>query len=149
VSGYPGTVYLIHFDRPIGNPARPNRAGVAQHYTGWATPGRLLERIAEDMAGGARAPKIMQYAAAAGVGFELARLWEGGRAEERRVKGRGGASRLCPLCGVRVRPVPVTRGPEVKRRPPWWPPIEAPRPRLRLANAAAAAVSLAFGPPPY
>jgi hypothetical protein len=152
VSRYPGTVYLIHFDRPIGNHARPNRVAVAQHYIGHAAPGQLLERVAEDFAGGCRAPKIMQYAARAGVVFQLARLWEGGHDLERRLKRRGGASRLCPLCGVRPRVVPVTRGPEAARRPPWWPEIGAPRPRSAAAVASSALIGAAAAAgwaPPY
>lgn len=148
---YPGTVYLLHFAEPLGNPDRPNRAGLAQHYIGWAKDGRLLERIAEDQAGGPTAPKIMQAAARLGIASELARLWEGGPEQERRIKRQGGASRFCPLCGVKIKPRPVPpRSRDGRRRPPWWPPIgAAPRPRLGLARAAAAWSSIPEPEPPY
>jgi hypothetical protein len=34
----------------------------------------------------------------AGIGFELARTWEGDRYRERALKRQGGASRRCPIC---------------------------------------------------
>ena len=43
----PGIVYLLHFDRKIGNQA--SKYGTAQHYTGWTSD--LDERLAEHAAG--------------------------------------------------------------------------------------------------
>jgi hypothetical protein len=34
------------------------------------------------------------------IGWHLARTWPGDRYEERRIKNRGGKTRLCPSCGV-------------------------------------------------
>lgn len=46
----------------------------------------------------------MAVVKAAGISFEVARTWEGGRARERQIKRQGGASRCCPMCGIRPRP---------------------------------------------
>ncbi|MGW0807977.1 hypothetical protein [Nonomuraea sp. NPDC002799] len=83
-----GTVYLLHFDRPYKH---------ARHYIGW-TPGDLNRRLRQHRSGtGAR---LMKVITAAGIGFVVARVWDGGRNLERSLKNRGGASRCCPLCGV-------------------------------------------------
>ncbi|RVX43346.1 hypothetical protein EDD27_6027 [Nonomuraea polychroma] len=86
-----GTVYLLHFDRPYKH---------ARHYIGW-TPGDLNRRLHQHRNGsGAR---LMEVVTAAGIGFVVARIWDGGRNLERSLKRRGGASRSCPLCGVTPR----------------------------------------------
>jgi predicted GIY-YIG superfamily endonuclease len=85
-----GTVYLLHFDSAYEH---------ARHYTGWATD--LKSRLAEHNAGhGARLLAVIKQA---GIGWSLARTWTGPRARERQLKRQGGASRRCPLCGVRPR----------------------------------------------
>jgi predicted GIY-YIG superfamily endonuclease len=83
-------VYLIHFDR------RYKHAG---HYIGWARD--LLRRLAEHARG--QGARLMAVITEAGIGWRLARTWSGGRARERQIKKQGGASRRCPLCGVRPR----------------------------------------------
>jgi predicted GIY-YIG superfamily endonuclease len=88
-----GTVYLLHFDQPYKH---------ARHYVGWAA--NLKRRLAEHEAGhGAR---LLAVVRAAGIGWQLARLWPGGRARERQIKRQGGHSRQCPLCGVTPRRLP-------------------------------------------
>lgn len=86
-----GTVYLLHFDRPYGH---------AAHYTGWAD--NLAARLARHRTGhGARLLAVIR---AAGIGWTLARTWpDTTRADERALKRQGGASRRCPLCGIRPR----------------------------------------------
>ncbi len=87
-----GTVYLLHFDSPIGDVAKAH--GTAQHYLGWTTD--LAQRLAEHRAGnGAR---LMAAVAQAGIGFQVAATWEGDRVLERRLKQRKHAARFCPLC---------------------------------------------------
>lgn len=82
----PGTVYLLHFDRAYKH---------AGHYVGF-TKGDVSERLTEHANGtGAR---LTQVASRAGITFVLARTWKGGRKEERRLKAKGGASRMCPIC---------------------------------------------------
>jgi hypothetical protein len=88
----PGVVYLLHFDQPIGNTA--SRTGYAQHYTGWAAD--LMARL--DAHRSHSDVKIMQAVRAAGVGWALARTWQGSRNRERQIKNQGGASRYCPVC---------------------------------------------------
>jgi predicted GIY-YIG superfamily endonuclease len=88
-----GVVYLLHFDRPFGH---------ARHYTGWTTD--LVARLAEHAAG--RGARLLAVVTEAGIGWQLARTWCGTRNTERALKRQGGASRRCPLCGVRPQSVP-------------------------------------------
>jgi predicted GIY-YIG superfamily endonuclease len=92
-----GTVYLLHFDRPFGH---------ARHYTGFAIdlPARLVQH---ERGQGAR---LLAVVRASGIGWQLARTWEGTRARERQLKNQGGASRRCPLCGIRPRPAAGAAG---------------------------------------
>jgi predicted GIY-YIG superfamily endonuclease len=85
-----GTVYLLHFEQPYKH---------ARHYLGWTDD--LTARLAAHQAGhGAR---LLAVVKAAGITWHLARTWPGSRARERQLKRQGGASRRCPLCGVRPR----------------------------------------------
>src|SRR5690348_739489 len=119
-----GTVYLIHFDR------RYQHAG---HYLGWARD--LLARLAEHARGhGAR---LMAVITEAGIGWQLARTWPGGRARERQLKKQGGASRRCPLCGVKPRtPSGPLPGPAAAAHPAAVP-VAPAAPRLPLAEQGA------------
>ena len=81
-------VYLLHFDDKIGNHA--------QHYLGFAED--VDARVAEHMAGRSRA-RLMEVCVERGVGFTLARVWEGGnRTLERHLKNQKHAWRHCPIC---------------------------------------------------
>ncbi|MFB7722301.1 hypothetical protein [Nocardia sp. NPDC056100] len=88
----PGTVYLLHFDRPYRH---------ARHYTGWTSD--LDNRLAEHRAG--RGARLLEVLRDNGISWQLARTWEGTRARERQLKREGGASRRCPKCGVRPREI--------------------------------------------
>ncbi|SOD72743.1 hypothetical protein SAMN05892883_2090 [Jatrophihabitans sp. GAS493] len=82
-----GTVYLLHFDRPYKH---------AKHYIGWAS--NLDARLAHHRAGsGANLLAVLRRE---GIGWTLARTWNGSRNRERQIKLQGGASRVCPMCGV-------------------------------------------------
>jgi hypothetical protein len=87
-----GAIYLLHFDRPIGDLTNPR--GFASHYTGWTLdlPHRLIEHAA------GRGARLMEVVGEAGIGWQLARVWPGTRARERSLKGSGGAARRCPVC---------------------------------------------------
>jgi hypothetical protein len=87
-----GVIYLLHFDRPIGDLSNPR--GFASHYTGWTLnlPGRLVDHAA------GRGARLMEVVADAGIGWQLARVWAGPRARERSLKRSGGAARRCPVC---------------------------------------------------
>jgi len=87
-----GTVYLIHFERPIGDLDNPR--GQAQHYLGFTED--LEARLEAHRTGNGSA--IMAAVARAGVGWRLARTWAGDRNLERRLKNQHNGPRLCPLC---------------------------------------------------
>ena len=76
----PGTVYLLHFLEPIGNPANPH--AMAQHYIGfgWGIE-QATDRIATQTAGDGAA--IVRAVQAKGIGFLVAATWPGTRALER------------------------------------------------------------------
>lgn len=87
-----GTVYLIHFERPIGDLDNPR--GQARHYLGFTED--LEARLEAHRTGNGSA--IMAAVARAGVGWELVRTWEGDRKVERRLKNQHNSPRLCPVC---------------------------------------------------
>lgn len=82
----PGTVYLLHFT--------PQGYKHARHFQQWTED--LNSRLDAHRHG--RGARLMEVIAEAGLGFVLARTWTGTRALERRLKGRGGHARLCPIC---------------------------------------------------
>lgn len=79
------TIYLLHFNTPFKH---------ARHYLGY-TPD-LDSRLADHAAG--RGARLTQVIAEQGITFQLARTWDGTRADERRLKNQKNAPRLCPLC---------------------------------------------------
>jgi predicted GIY-YIG superfamily endonuclease len=80
-----GLVYLVHFTEPYRH---------ARHYTGWTAD--LDSRLAAHQAG--RGARLLQVITQAGIGWTLARTWQGTRERERQLKRQGGASRRCPIC---------------------------------------------------
>jgi predicted GIY-YIG superfamily endonuclease len=87
-----GTVYLIHFDRPIGDLNNPR--GQARHYLGYTDD--LNARLeAHRQGNGAR---LMEVVTEAGISWTLARTWQGDRTLERKLKDRHNAPKLCPIC---------------------------------------------------
>jgi predicted GIY-YIG superfamily endonuclease len=82
------TVYLLHFETRISD----NHS--CQHYIG--SSDNLDERLEDHKAG--RAARLTQVAVERGIDFVLARTWEGGRVEERKLKNRKNAPKLCPIC---------------------------------------------------
>lgn len=84
-----GTIYLLHFDRPLAH---------AKHYLGWTE--HLEERLDCHRRGdGAR---IMAVLAEQGIGWRLVRTWKGDRNLERRLKNRKETPQLCPCCNPRA-----------------------------------------------
>lgn len=81
-------VYLVHFDRPLAH---------ARHYLGSADD--VQRRLVEHAKG--QGARLMEVITQAGIGFTLARTWEGGRKEERKLKNRKNAPKLCPICNPR------------------------------------------------
>jgi hypothetical protein len=91
-------VYLLHFARPLGEPADPR--GHAQHYTGWASLDGLPARLAAHWAGTCDARLVVAFRRA-GIPFLIASIEPGTRALENQRKLHGAASR-CPVCrGIR------------------------------------------------
>lgn len=83
------SVYLLHFIRPISD------KHTTQHYLGW-TPGKLENRIATHLKG--RGSRLCEVARERGIGFTVARIWEGDRTLERQLKRWKCSPRLCPHC---------------------------------------------------
>ena len=81
-------IYLIHFDKKFKH---------ALHYLGFCEEGGLPRRIARHKAG--RGAKLLKAVTAAGIAWEVVRVWSNGtRDEERKLKNRKKSSELCPLC---------------------------------------------------
>lgn len=85
-----GYVYLLHFSQPYKH---------ARHYLGSTCD--LEQRLQLHRNG--RGARLMEVVAAAGIGFEVCRLWrfntgEEARAYEKVLKHRHSGLRLCPYC---------------------------------------------------
>lgn len=80
-----GVCYLIHFDTPLAH---------ARHYLGWTT--NLPMRLEAHAKG--NGSRIMEVINERGIGWQLARVWPGGRALERQLKRQKNSPRLCPIC---------------------------------------------------
>lgn len=88
------SVYLIHFDRPLGNSSNPR--GQAQHYLG-STVLRIEKRLSQHLAG--RGAKITAAAVRNQISLNLVRVWnEGDRELEIWLKELHNNRLLCPLC---------------------------------------------------
>lgn len=80
-----GQVYVLHFDGPCGH---------AAHYIGWARNANA--RIWHHRQGsGARLTQVLRER---GITFTVAAIVPGTRWDERRLKNRGSAKRVCPIC---------------------------------------------------
>ena len=79
------TVYVLHFDRPSQH---------AKHYLGSCTD--LTRRLPQH--GRGQGARLLEVVSTAGISWQLARTWCGGKKRERQLKKQGGRSRLCPLC---------------------------------------------------
>lgn len=88
------TVYLIHFDTPYKH---------ARHYLGYAED--LAERIERHRKG--NGSRLMQVIGAAGIAWQLVRVWPGDRKLERQLKNQKNAPRLCPVCNPAGAPQPM------------------------------------------
>ena len=82
-------VYLIHFSKAYKH---------ARHYLGSAED--VNERL--DLHRKGQGARLTQIAADAGITFEIVRTWNGSRKEERKLKNRHNAPKLCPVCNQRV-----------------------------------------------
>lgn len=90
----PGTVYLLHFEKKIGNLDNPK--GQAQHYTGFATD---LDRRINQHRNGKSGAGIVRAFFEKHIPFVVARTWSGDRNFEKELKNvHKHASRYCPIC---------------------------------------------------
>jgi hypothetical protein len=95
-------VYLLHFDQPFGkqrnHQANPRRVAV-QHYIGYTDSALSLEaRLEAHRTGTNGHGSLMRELSKAGIGFTLARTWDGDQTFERSLKNKKNARKLCPLC---------------------------------------------------
>jgi predicted GIY-YIG superfamily endonuclease len=84
-------VYLIHFETKYKH---------SGHYLGYVSR-RLDKRLQKHKWGlGAR---LLQVLKENGIRWKLVRVWvDGDRVLERKLKQRGGAARICPVCNSRI-----------------------------------------------
>lgn len=104
-----GTVYLIHFERPLQR---------VQHYLGYTSQPNVDERLAAHRAG--RGARLTQVLNEKGIRFFVVRVWfKVGRNFERQLKNRKEAPKLCPCCSPKTA---ITWGkPDRKKlRNPYW-----------------------------
>ena len=78
-------IYLLHYDRPLHH---------AQHYLGSCDDPQRIQ----DHGNGTSRARLPQVFCQLGVQFVVARTWEGGRTDERKLKNRKNARVLCPIC---------------------------------------------------
>lgn len=80
-------VYLLHFDQKYKH---------AQHYIGYAEKD-LQARINQHRVG--KGARLMKVVVDAGIGFEVARVWDDGDKKlERKLKRWHRSKDLCPVC---------------------------------------------------
>lgn len=80
-----GVVYLICFKQAYKH---------ARHYMGWTTD--LAMRLQHHAAG--QGARLLEVVNGAGITWRVARVWDGARQLERRLKNHKHAARLCPFC---------------------------------------------------
>jgi hypothetical protein len=81
-------LYLTHLTLPFGH---------AQHYLGFTQDDQPTHRLQHHAAG--TGSNLLRHVGAAGIGWDLTRVWPGGdQTLERRIKARGGRVEACPLC---------------------------------------------------
>lgn len=88
-----GVVYLLHFSEPYKH---------ARHYIGFCERYEGLDSRFTYHANG-NGSKLLAAVSAAGITFDLVRLWEGTRNDERALKNCHGAAPYCPVCSGRKR----------------------------------------------
>jgi predicted GIY-YIG superfamily endonuclease len=89
-----GSVYLLHLDAPFGPPHQQ-----ARHYLGFARD--LEARLAHHAAG--TGANLLRHVRAAGIGWTLARVWEGKTRAFERSQKRNGHAKRCPICRAAAR----------------------------------------------
>lgn len=85
----PGTIYVLRYDRPIGDLDRP--VAQAQYYMGWCNVGSLDARLEEHRRG--RGARITRAFANHNIDFEVVLMMSGTRTDEARYKRWGSVGR--------------------------------------------------------
>lgn len=86
-------VYLIHLERPLAH---------ARHYIGYAKDDWNLWLRLQHHRGG-NGSRFLKAVVHADIPFYIVRIWENGSQDfERKLKRRGSAKRICPLCRENV-----------------------------------------------
>lgn len=94
-----GIVYLLHFDKPYKH---------AKHYIGFTKEKDYEIRLEEHRNG--TGAKLMTVIKNNNIGFTVAKIWEKvDRHFERKLKNKGGASRICPICDAIKNPIPLQK----------------------------------------
>src|SRR5690349_15538335 len=92
-------LYLLHLE------PRYRHAG---HYLGFTEEPDVTRRVAEHLAGGAKASPLIKAAMQVGCRVTIARTWTGqgaDRTRERRIKNTGTIPNYCPICRARRKTV--------------------------------------------
>lgn len=90
-TGVMGTVYVLHFARPLAH---------ARHYIGWTQ--NLPKRLAQHRAG--YGGRLMACVSASGISYDVVHTEAGDRNRERQMKNRSSAARRrCWVCSVEDR----------------------------------------------
>lgn len=90
-AGKIGTIYLLHFDRPVGTGRGP-----VQHYLGWALD--VDARVARHRRGLSNSAALCRSAHRQGIAFRVVRTWPGKTRDDERAMKRAICRRytLCP-----------------------------------------------------
>lgn len=83
------TVYLLHFDRPLAH---------ARHYIGFTK--NLDSRLGRHENG--RGSRLVDAVLEAGIGYTVAKTWNGDRNFERWLKRKKNTPQLCPICNPKL-----------------------------------------------
>jgi hypothetical protein len=95
VTNVPSVVYLIHFATPLAH---------AQHYVGFCQSYESVEsRLSYHMRG--QGSRLLRAVSAAGIAWDIVRIWRGTRNDERALKNTNNSRAYCPVCSAR----PATR----------------------------------------
>lgn len=92
MTGEAGTVYMLCFAAPLGDPSRPRCS--ARHYVGWF---QNPSRITHHQNGTSGVPIVYAFFQR-GIPFVVSRTMPGTRDDERRIKRSGHHAEYCPNC---------------------------------------------------
>lgn len=86
-------IYILHLDTPLHH---------ARHYVGFSTNKRTLAQRIKHHRKGTAGCRFTEALREKGIGFTLARVMEGDRTLERKLKQTHAAPRYCPLCNPKA-----------------------------------------------